>query len=337
MIKILYIGNDLLKNTKYTTTMDTLSNLLEQEKYTIYKSSSKTNKFLRLLDMCRAIVKHRDTVQYVLIDTYSTVNFYYAYITAQLCRLFRLKYVPILHGGNLPERINRSKTLSRDLFCNAYKNVSPSNYLKVAFEKKGYQTELIPNVLEIENYSFKQRDTIAPKLLYVRSFADIYNPTMAVKVLYELKKSHSEAELCMVGPDKDGTLLKVKEMITDLKLEDSVTITGVLSREKWHKLSENYDIFINTTNFDNTPVSVLEAMALGLPIVSTNAGGIPYLIDNEKDGVLVTKDAASEMTEAILSLMSSNKKAQEISKNARTKVEQYGWDSVKHKWFDILE
>ena len=288
--------------------------------------------------MCRAIVKHRDTVQYVLIDTYSTVNFYYAYITAQLCRFISTKIRPNLTWREIYlSESTVSKTLSRDLFCNAYKNVSPSNYLKVAFEKKGYQTELIPNVLEIENYSFKQRDTIAPKLLYVRSFADIYNPTMAVKVLYELKKSHSEAKLCMVGPDKDGTLLKVKEMITDLKLEDSVTITGVLSREKWHKLSENYDIFINTTNFDNTPVSVLEAMALGLPIVSTNAGGIPYLIDNEKDGVLVTKDAASEMTEAILSLMSSNKKAQEISKNARTKVEQYGWDSVKHKWFDILE
>lgn len=316
--------------------MDTLSNLLVEENYSIYKSSSKSNKILRILDMCWSVIRNRNRVQYVLIDTYSTSNFYYAYVTAQLCRLFRLKYIPILHGGNLPERLERSKVMSNTIFNKAYRNISPSNYLKVAFEKKGYPTVLIPNVLEIEKYSYKPRKIIAPKLLYVRAFAKIYNPTMAVNVLFELKKTFPEAELCMVGPDKDGELLKVKKLISELQLDDAITITGVLSKEAWHKLSENYDIFINTTNFDNTPVSLLEAMALGLPIVSTNAGGVPYLIENEKNGILVAKDAASEMTQAITSLIASNEKAQEISKNARAKVEQFGWNFVKHKWFEIL-
>lgn len=335
--KLLYIGNDLFYNTKYTTTMDTLSNLLATENYIIFKSSSKVNKISRLIDMCWSVVRNRNHVHYVLIDTYSTSNFYYAYATAQLCRLFQLKYIPILHGGNLPYRLSRSKLLSHAIFSSAYKNISPSNYLKAAFEKKGYPTVLIPNVLEIEKYSFKHREAIAPKLLYVRAFADIYNPTMAVKVLYELKKNHPEAELCMVGPDKDGTLLKVKQMITELKLEDAVNITGVLPRETWHKLSENYDVFINTTNFDNTPVSVMEAMALGLPVVSTNAGGIPYLIEDQEDGILVEKNAVDQMTTSISVLLNSQEKTQRIIKNARSKVEQFSWNSIKYKWLEILK
>ena len=67
----------------------------------------------------------------------------------------------------------------------------------------------------------------------------------------------------MVGPNKDGTLNDVQQLIDRYELHDSVEITGVLSKSEWHKKSEEFDIFINTTNVDNTPISVIEAMALG--------------------------------------------------------------------------
>ncbi len=331
---ILYIGNNLVGKTKYPTTMETLSNLLEKEKYRVYKTSSKSTIFLRLIDMCFSILKYRNKIDYILIDTYSTKNFYYAFFTSQIARLLKLKYIPILHGGNLPSRLDKSKYKSDLIFRNSYKNISPSGYLKYEFEKRNYSVELIPNVIPIENYNYKERKNLKPNLLYVRAFAEIYNPKMAIHVLDKIKNTHPEAKLCMIGPDRDGTLKSVKQLTKDLKLENSVEFTGVLSKTDWHKKAEEFDIFINTTNIDNTPISVIEAMALGLPVISTNVGGLPYLIKNDFDGVLVPKENSKKMSESILKVI--KEKNSLLAMNARKKAEAFGWDVVKFKWFDIL-
>ena len=332
---ILYIGNDLTKSTRYTTTMDTLSYLLCDTGYIICKSSSKQNKVLRLLHMCIAIVHLRNKLDYVFIDTYSTSNFYYALFTSQLCRFFKLKYLPILHGGNLPYRLRKYPKFSSLVFNNSYVNIAPSGYLKYEFEQKGFKTVLIPNVIPIHQYPYKERKKIAPKLLYVRAFAEIYNPTLAIEVLKELKNTYPKAILCMIGPDKDGTLADVKQLINKYHLNESVEITGVLAQKEWHKKSENYDIFINTTNVDNTPISVIEAMALGLPVVSTNVGGLPYLIQHNVDGVLVEKNNPSAMTKEICKILEENKYSLAI--NARKKVENFDWNIVQSKWIQLLE
>ena len=333
--KILYIGNNLVKKTNYATSMDILSNLLKLEGFTIYRSSSKSNKIRRLLEMCFAIFHYRTKVDYVIIDTYSTSNFYYALLTSQLCRLFRLKYLPILHGGNLPYRLKQNPKLSSLIFNNSFQNIAPSGYLKYEFEIKGYKSLLIPNVIPIANYTFKERKKIAPKLLYVRAFASIYNPTMAIEVLKELKKKYSEATLCMIGPDKDGTLKDVKHLINTYDLQDSVEITGVLPKKEWHEKSKDFDIFINTTNVDNTPISVIEAMALGLPVVSTNVGGLPYLISNNIDGVLVDKEQPLLMANEIHKIIEKNKSS--FAKKARSKVENFDWSVVKNEWLKLLQ
>lgn len=333
--KVLYIGNNLVKKTNYATSMDILSSLLKLEGFTVYKSSSKSNKMLRLLEMCFNIISFRTKFDYVLIDTYSTSNFYYAFITSQLCRIFNLRYLPILRGGNLPYRLHHNPTLSSLIFNNSFQNIAPSGYLKYEFELKGYTTLLIPNVIPITKYNFKNRQKLQPKLLYVRSFAKIYNPTMAIEVLKELKNTYSKAVLCMVGPDKDGTLKDVKHLINTYDLQDSVEITGVLSKDEWHKKSEEFDIFINTTNVDNTPISVIEAMALGLPVVSTNVGGLPYLIDDNKDGVLVDKEQPILMAKKIIEIIEENKSS--FAKMARCKVENFDWSVVRKQWLKLLK
>mgnify|MGYP000212113468 FL=1 len=333
--KILYIGNNLVKKTNYATSMDILSSLLKLEGFTIYKSSSKSNKILRLIEMCFAIIRYKNKVEYVLLDTYSTSNFYYALLTSQLCRLFRLKYLPILHGGNLPYRLKQNPKLSSLIFNNSFQNIAPSGYLKYEFEIKGYTTLLIPNVIPIANYTFKERKKITPKLLYVRAFASIYNPTMAIEVLKELKKKYPEATLCMIGPDKDGTLKDVKHLINTYDLQDSVEITGVLPKKEWHEKSKDFDIFINTTNVDNTPISVIEAMALGLPVVSTNVGGLPYLISSNVDGVLVDKEQPILMANEIHKIIEENKSS--FAKKARSKVENFDWSVVRNQWLKLLQ
>ena len=127
-----------------------------------------------------------------------------------------------------------------------------------------------------------------PKLLWVRSFHKVYNPRDGNYVAHELNKIYPNVELCMVGPDKDGTLEKCKRLSNHLKIFKMLNLLAYLKKD-WISLSYNYDIFLNTTNYDNLPVSVLEVMALGIPIVSTNAGGLKYLHNQESDGLLVEK------------------------------------------------
>ena len=140
----------------------------------------------------------------------------------------------------------------------------------------------------------------------------------------------------MVGPDRDGTFEEVEKLAKTLKVQSHVVFKGKLKQEDWWELSKEYDIFINTTNFDNTPVSVMESMALGLPVVSTNVGGIPYLLDNNNDAILVKKNDINSMSEAIKNLIEDNELSSKICLNARKKVEQLDWNVVKEQWINLL-
>lgn len=334
-MKILYIGNKLSIHGINQTTIETLTPLLQLGGLCVVSVSEKKNFILRILDMIQSVLKHKNS-DYVLIDAYSTLSFYYLLVVSQLCRLFKIKYIPILHGGNLPERLKKSPFLSKLVFNNAFINVAPSHYLLEKFKESGFSNlTYIPNFIALENYPFKLRNVYTPKLLWVRAFAEIYNPKMAVLVFQRIKEKYPNAQLTMVGPDKDGSFSEVKALANQLKLE--VNFTGKLSKKDWIILAGNHDIFINTTNVDNMPVSLLEAMALGLPIVSTNVGGIPYLIENEKNGLLVDRANISEMCSAIEKLILNNRDAQLIVNEAINYVQNMDSKNVLSKWLNLLK
>lgn len=334
--KILYIGNKLSKHGYTPTVVETLGKQLEED-FDIVTVSDKKNLVLRLLDMLFSVVKNRKA-DYVLIDTYSSLSFNFAYASSLLCRLFRKKYIPILHGGNLPYRVDHSSFRSKQLFKRAFLNVSPSGYLKYEFEKRGYDNVvLIQNNIEIKDYTFTSRSSFAPKLLWVRCFDKTYNCPMALDVLKNLVSTHPDAELCMVGPDKDGSLAGFKELCKQYGLEEKVTITGRLGKQEWRDLSTKYDVFLSTTNFDNTPVSLIEAMALGLPVISTNVGGVPFLLEEGKTGYMVDKNDASAMADKIRHIISHPEEAADVARNARKYTETFGWESVRVKWLDVLK
>lgn len=333
---IYYAGNKLSKFGYTPTFIETLTPKLS-EYYELISVSEKENKILRLTDMVTSLYSNRDKIKFVLIDSYSVKAFWYTYVLAKLCIKFRIPYAPILRGGGYLDRLKSSPGLCKYIFTNSVKNISPSVYLKKHFEDNGYEVDYIPNFIPIEKYKFKKRDSVKAKLLWVRSFHEIYNPVLAIEVLKKIKDKYKDAELCMIGPDKDGSLEKVKAKAIELGITDSLKLTGKLSKEEWLKLSEDYDIFINTTNFDNHPVSVIEAMALGLPVISTNVGGIPFLVKDNADGILVNPGSSDEFVNSIDKLISDNQFASELTLNARKKVEEFDWEVVKHKWFDLID
>ncbi|GEQ86795.1 1,2-diacylglycerol 3-glucosyltransferase [Patiriisocius marinistellae] len=334
--RILYVGNKSGVGNATITTIDTLSEQLKIEGFKLITTSSKKNKAWRLLDMLNTVYKYRNETDIVLIDTYSTLNFKYAVAVASLCRKFNIPYIPILHGGNLPERLKKSPKASTKLFQKSKVNVAPSSYLLEAFKAEGYHnTMYIPNTIKIENYPFLQREIVTAKLLWVRSFSKIYNPQLAIDVLKQLVYEGVQASLTMVGPEKDGSQDHCIKYAEQYNLK--VNFTGKLTKNQWIEESKKHDIFINTTNFDNMPVSVIEAMALGLPVVSTNVGGLPHLIKNNETGILIKPNSITDFVIAIKNLMSENDKAVRLSINARNYSELFDWQQVKEKWVSILK
>lgn len=321
---------------KSPTAIDLLPQKLGQEGFSVRTASSKKSKFFRLMEMVFTTIQNRNWAQLVLIDTYSTQNFYYAVLVAKLCRVFKLPYIPIVHGGNLPLRLKNSKNLSRKLFGKAQTIVAPSTYMMEQFKSYGFEKMVcIPNNIQIVEYPFKLRKSVTPKLLWVRSFSEIYNPLLALEIVEILQKKGVGVSLTMVGPDKDGSLQHCKKLAAERNLP--ITFTGMLQKQEWIKLSENFSVFINTTNFDNMPVSVMEAMAVGLPVISTNVGGLSFLIENEKEGILVPPNNAEAFVEAIESIIKNPIMTQKLTENARKKIESYDWEKVKQAWIKLLD
>ena len=336
MKSLLYIGNKLSKHGLNKTTVETLGTSLEEEGYSVYTTSDKKSFIFRILDMIFTVIRLSQKIDCILIDTYSTKAFWYAFITSQLARVFKIPYIPILHGGNLPNRLEKHPFLCQLIFANAYKNVAPSPYLKSEFEKCGFVNVIyIPNTIEITNYTYKVRKEFQPKLLWVRAFASIYNPVMAVLVFDEIQKKYPNATLTMVGPDKDGSLAITKAKAKELGV--NVTFTGQLAKEAWWQLAAEQDIFMNTTHFDNTPVSVMEAMALGLAVVSTNVGGLPFLLTHNKNALLVSDNDVAAMCAAIETTISNASETVVRVNEARDFVEKMDWKIIKRQWNSLLQ
>lgn len=336
MTKILYVGNCLSKYGNTPGVIETLGKKLEAEGFTIYYAGTQMNKAKRLIEMLWKTFKYRNTVDFVLIDTYSTNAFWFSFLVGCSSRFFGKKYIPILHGGNLPTRLKNSKYFCDLLFKHSYQNVAVSEYLDYYFKKSGYSSIVIPNSIDIKSYEFKRRTYLQPHILWVRSFHSDYNPNMAIDVLVKLLQKYPNASLCMVGPEKDSSLIEFKAYAEKNGLINKIKITGRLSKPEWRELSKSYDVFINTTNYDNTPVSVLEAIALGLPVVTTNVGGIPFLLKDSEEAFLVNKNDAQSMDQKITILLNNPDVVKRMTWCAYNKVNRFDWSHVKSSWFKLL-
>ena len=182
-----------------------------------------------------------------------------------------------LHGGNLPDFTSRHPAWAKRVLQRGSAVCSPSGYLAEFFNQIGLSVRVIPNVIDIEKYPFHLRAQVSARMLWMRTFHQVYNPEMAVSVLAELLRTHPEAYLTMAGQDS-GLVSSIKQKVQAGQLGSQVRFAGFLgSAEKQRELS-SHDIYLHTNRIDNMPVSVVEAAAFGLPIVATPSRGYPLFI-----------------------------------------------------------
>jgi glycosyltransferase involved in cell wall biosynthesis len=159
---------------------------------------------------------------------------------------------------------------------------------------------------------------------------------MAIHVAERLAIKFEDFQMVMAG--KEGPLFSlIKRMVAEKGLSDKIIFPGYINMQEKIAFAEQYDVYINTNKIDNAPVSVIEFMALGLPVVSVNVGGLPYLITNEQNGLLVNGDDDEAMFLQICRLIKNPSFAKSICCNAFHYAQQYDEKNVFKKWERLID
>jgi len=314
-----------------------LARRLEAAGWTVLKTSPRSNRILRGLDMVTTAWRTRREFDVAQIDVFSGPAFLWAEAATLILRLVAKPYGLTLRGGNLPSFARKWPGRVRRLLRSAEVVTTPSRYLYDQMSPYCNHLRLLPNPLDLRAYTFVAREHVRPRLVWLRAFHGIYNPCLAAEVVKRLQGTFADTHLTMIGPDRgDGSYQSFQETVLRLGIEDSVQCPGGIPKEDVPTWLNKGDIFLNTTNVDNTPVSVLEAMACGLCIVSTNVGGIPYLLEREVDALLVPPDDPDAMAAAVRRILTEPGLAERLSHNARENAEQFDWSIILPQWEDLF-
>lgn len=321
-----------------TTQGELLATLLAGEGYPVRTTSSIPARLPRLADTLRTLVTWRSQVDLVIHQVFSGPAFGITDMASALCRWLRLPQIYVLRGGALPEFATARPRWVRGVMRRAAAIVAPSDYLAHAFgafPELAERVRVIPNTLAIENYPYRHRPTIAPRLLWMRTFHDWYHPEMAIEVLALLRHTYPAATLTMGGQEK-GLGPVVRELASRRGLTEAVHFPGFLEPHDKQREFAAHDIYLNTNRVDNTPVSVLEAAAFGLPVVATAVGGVPFLLRDGETGLLVPDGDVAAMCAAVCRLLEEPELADRLSANGRRLAESCAWEPVRAQWHTLF-
>ncbi len=334
---VLIVGNFLSSSLASRGVCEELSLRLSAAGWKVHQTSRIRGRLSRLRDMLWTAWNKRFEYRVAQVDVYSGPAFLWAEAVCWMLRQCGKPYVLTLHGGGLPEFLRRRKERGQRLLASADAVTAPSLYLLDQLREYRPDIRLLPNAVELGAYRFVERRSLRPKLVWLRAFHEIYNPTLAVRVLALLQKQHPEASLLMVGPDKeDGSLQAVRTLASELGVSDRLEIVEGVPKRDVPEWLQKGDILLNTTNVDNAPVGVIEGLACGLCVISTNVGGIPYLLKNGEDSLLVSVGDVSEMAEAAARLLAEPELAARLSRAARSKAESFDWALILPEWERLL-
>ncbi|MBN1120862.1 MAG: glycosyltransferase family 4 protein [Anaerolineae bacterium] len=301
-------------------------------------TSSRAGRVIRPFDMLYTVWRYRNRYNVVLVDVFSGWAFLWAEAVCRLLDRLGKSCILVLRGGNLPAFAARHPARVRKLLNLADRITTPSSYLQDQLKPYSQHIELIPNALDLQTYPFTLRDKPVPRLIWLRALHRVYNPALAIQVTAALRDEFPAIHLTLVGPDKrDGSREELLRLIDDLGITARVELPGGVPKHEVPTWLNRGDIFLNTTTIDNTPVSVLEAQACGLCVVSTDVGGIPYLLEDERDSLLVPSGDPIALQTAIRRILTEPGLAATLSQNAHRKVKNLDWPVVLPQWETLID
>lgn len=234
-------------------------------------------------------------------------------------------------GGELAAFLARSLKVTGPSLRKATRIIVPSGFLQAIFARHQLASAIVPNIVSLERFSPAPVKVAAPCVLLARNLEPIYDNATALRAFALIVRVHPQARLVIAGsgPLRDELIALAKE----LGLSNAVEFTGAVDNQAMPALYRRADLMLNPSLVDNTPNSVLEALASGVPVVTSNVGGIPFLVEHERTALLVPPRAPQQMAEAALRVLADPALAEGLRERGRLHVQQFRWEVVRPQLF----
>lgn len=247
-------------------------------------------------------------------------------------RLFGKRVVLHYHSGEAEEHLARWGLLVHPFLRRVDDIVVPSEYLRRIFARHGHRARVIRNIVDTARFRYRERPPLRPRFLSARNLEPHYRVDVTIRAFSRLKMRYPGATLTVAGSGSQEKHLK--GLVTALGAE-GVRFAGAVDPLRMPELYEEADILLNASVVDNQPVSVLEAFAAGLPVVSTATGDLANLIRHRTTGLLVPREDPEAMADAASYLLGNPNRALRIARSAREEAEKHRWESVRSSWLAV--
>lgn len=279
-----------------------------------------------------ALLRLRD-VDVVHVFSASYWSFLLAPVPAIVAaRLFGKRVILNYHSGEAEDHLARWGRRVHPWLKMVDVIAVPSEYLRTVFARFGYEARVVRNIIDISAFHYRDRRQLRPQLLSNRNLEPHYGVDNTLRAFALLKAQWPDARLTVAGYGSEEERLKQWVLSNGI---NGVDFVGRVEPARMPRLYDAADIFVNSSRIDNQPISILEAFAAGLPVVSTPTGDIPAMIENRRTGTLVPHDDPEAMAAAIAALLHAPGHTTMMARCARGEVEKYTWSQVCQEWIDL--
>lgn len=249
-------------------------------------------------------------------------------------KLFGKRILLNYHSGEAEDHLQRWRRTAIPTLRMVDSLIVPSVYLERVFARFGLQAKAIFNLIETDEFQFRERRALRPVFLSNRNLELHYGVDRVLRAFEIIQKKFPEAVLTVAGDGSQRTALD--KLAQDLGLKN-VSFVGRVAPHKIRDFYDAADIYLNGSEIDNQPLSLLEAFACGLPIVTTDAGGIPDVVTDGETGFLVPRGNYQLLAERAIQLLHDPDLAERLAQKGKLECSKYSWVFVRDAWMDVYE
>ncbi|MBN2492756.1 MAG: glycosyltransferase family 4 protein [Planctomycetes bacterium] len=244
-------------------------------------------------------------------------------------RLAGRRVIVNYRGGLAEPFLERRIRWVRPVLARCHRLVVPSAYLEEIFRRHGFAPEVVPNYIALARFAPAAAAREGARILVTRNLEPIYGVAHAIDAFAHVRRRFARAELVIAGTGSERTALEARVRAQDI---GGVTFLGRVANEAIPALYAGADLALNPALVDNMPISVLEAFAAGVAVVSTRAGGVSCLVEDRRTGMLVEPGDVRGLAAAILRLLRRPAHRRALARAGRRHVEAFDLPRVVAAW-----
>jgi len=249
-----------------------------------------------------------------------------------IAKLYGKKIVLNYRSGEAEDHLRRWRRTALPTIRLVDEVAVPSPYLVDVFARFGLHARSIYNFVETERFRFRPRTPLRPVFLSNRNLEPLYNVGCILRAFAIIQQQFPSAALTVAGDGKERA--ELEGLARELSLRNTEFI-GRVEQARMPELCERACIYLNSSNIDNMPGSLIEAYAAGLPVVTTDAGGIPYILKHEETGLMVSRGDHEALAASAIRLLEDDGLAQSLTANALAACQTYSWAAVRDEWLKL--